>query len=375
MASKTKKKSPEKAVAKTRTAVSAPSKTGKAAVKAAGKDTGKSKRVSASPAKAPVTKAKPAPARQAAKKAVAKKTSSKPAAAKTPAKKAPPKPEKAVAKVPAKKSAAAAPAKKAASAVKVPVKKAAAIAKPKKAAQKAPVQKKVPATKAAAKPVRAATAVSPKTGTSSRPPKTAEKLANRPMRMPSVAERETRAQKEHEQRGEVARGAEKPKKGPVTRAGLMTSGLYAGIKVCENPGPLPERSPYSDKELEKMREQLKIEREEALQSLRYLDNLAFSSTSTSGDRETPGYSTHPAEYASDYAAADTSLGLRNIAETRLAQVDEALQRLNEGLYGVCVACGSKVGIERLKVKPFAVLCVPCRSNYEKLRSRGYGGEG
>jgi len=192
------------------------------------------------------------------------------------------------------------------------------------------------------------------------PPQTAEDMANRAIPLQSAAELE-----EDIQRDELEKTT---KKGKTV---ALTSGMYAGIKVCEHPGPLPDHPPYSAKELEKMREILRQEREEALQSLRYLDNLAFSSTSVSGDRETPGYSTHPAEFASDYAAADTSLGLRNIAETRLAQVDEAMQRMEEGLYGVCVACGSKVGVERLKVKPFAVLCVPCRSNYEKLRSRGY----
>ncbi len=86
-------------------------------------------------------------------------------------------------------------------------------------------------------------------------------------------------------------------------------------------------------------------------------------------RETPGYSTHPAEYASDYQAAETSLDLRAMEETRLAQVSEAMQRMESGLYGVCVACAAKIGYQRLLAKPFAVLCIKCRENYEKRRGR------
>ena len=51
--------------------------------------------------------------------------------------------------------------------------------------------------------------------------------------------------------------------------------------------------------------------------------------------------------------------------TKLIAIDEALERIEDGSYGVCEECGKKIAPNRLKVMPFADLCVPCKSNMEK----------
>ncbi|QTV78965.1 TraR/DksA family transcriptional regulator [Microbacterium sp. NIBRBAC000506063] len=52
-------------------------------------------------------------------------------------------------------------------------------------------------------------------------------------------------------------------------------------------------------------------------------------------------------------------GLIDGARTELAEVDDALARLDAGTYGVCAACGKPIPAARLEVRPFARLCVPC----------------
>ncbi|HNR13643.1 MAG TPA: TraR/DksA family transcriptional regulator [Thermodesulfobacteriota bacterium] len=49
----------------------------------------------------------------------------------------------------------------------------------------------------------------------------------------------------------------------------------------------------------------------------------------------------------------------------LAQIDEALERLEEGEYGLCEECGEKISPARLKIRPFARYCVTCMSRLEK----------
>ena len=51
--------------------------------------------------------------------------------------------------------------------------------------------------------------------------------------------------------------------------------------------------------------------------------------------------------------------------TKLIAIDEALERIEDGSYGICEECGKKIAPNRLKVMPFADLCVPCKSNMEK----------
>lgn len=54
-------------------------------------------------------------------------------------------------------------------------------------------------------------------------------------------------------------------------------------------------------------------------------------------------------------------GLLEAARAEARQVDEALQRLASGSYGICAGCGRPIPVERLEARPFAERCVPCAS--------------
>jgi len=46
---------------------------------------------------------------------------------------------------------------------------------------------------------------------------------------------------------------------------------------------------------------------------------------------------------------------------RLAELDGAINRLDEGGYGICESCGAPIGAERLAARPAAKTCVSCAS--------------
>ncbi len=46
-------------------------------------------------------------------------------------------------------------------------------------------------------------------------------------------------------------------------------------------------------------------------------------------------------------------------EGRLAAVDEALERIDSGGYGICLVCGSGIADERLEALPATALCLSC----------------
>ena len=58
---------------------------------------------------------------------------------------------------------------------------------------------------------------------------------------------------------------------------------------------------------------------------------------------------------------------RAAARQRLAQVDGALRRMEEGEYGECLACGDEVGFARLEARPETPFCVACQSSREAPR--------
>jgi DnaK suppressor protein len=50
---------------------------------------------------------------------------------------------------------------------------------------------------------------------------------------------------------------------------------------------------------------------------------------------------------------------------KLHQIDDALDRIEDGTYGQCDECGVKIPKARLKVLPFAKFCVECQEKNER----------
>jgi DnaK suppressor protein len=71
-------------------------------------------------------------------------------------------------------------------------------------------------------------------------------------------------------------------------------------------------------------------------------------------------------YGSQAAAASQvfeqqrDLALRDRNVDHLAQVDDALRRLDEGTFGACVRCGRPIAPERLEAIPWAAHCIDCQ---------------
>ncbi|MCV6608878.1 MAG: RNA polymerase-binding protein DksA [Campylobacterales bacterium] len=52
----------------------------------------------------------------------------------------------------------------------------------------------------------------------------------------------------------------------------------------------------------------------------------------------------------------------------LKDIEEALNRMANGTYGICDMCTENIDMERLKVKPHAKFCIDCREIYEKEKN-------
>jgi RNA polymerase-binding transcription factor len=61
--------------------------------------------------------------------------------------------------------------------------------------------------------------------------------------------------------------------------------------------------------------------------------------------------------------------LMNLSETqrsRVRDIDAALERMDEGVYGLCARCEEEIPVRRLEVRPFSRYCVDCKSEVEKF---------
>lgn len=71
------------------------------------------------------------------------------------------------------------------------------------------------------------------------------------------------------------------------------------------------------------------------------------------------YDNHPAELGSDLFQVEMNNALLVHQEARLKDIDEAMQRLENGTYGRCRLCGKDIGTERLDIMSEASLCIDC----------------
>ena len=62
---------------------------------------------------------------------------------------------------------------------------------------------------------------------------------------------------------------------------------------------------------------------------------------------------------------DVGLKIEDVRVVELMSIDGAIERCEDGSYGVCGACGKAIGAKRLSVMPYAVLCAACQSEKER----------
>ncbi len=62
---------------------------------------------------------------------------------------------------------------------------------------------------------------------------------------------------------------------------------------------------------------------------------------------------------------DQELTVVNNEREMLAQIDRALQHIDDGTYGVCESCGDPIGKMRMMAFPRATLCMSCKQREER----------
>ena len=70
------------------------------------------------------------------------------------------------------------------------------------------------------------------------------------------------------------------------------------------------------------------------------------------------------EMASDTSDTDSLCAMVDLGSSTIEQIDTALQKLDDGTYGMCEMCEEPIHPDRLEVLPFASLCVNCQRKKE-----------
>ena len=68
---------------------------------------------------------------------------------------------------------------------------------------------------------------------------------------------------------------------------------------------------------------------------------------------------------------DLSLRFADRERKMLNKISKILERFQEGEYGACEECGDAIGVERLRYRPVASLCIDCKTEQEQLENNSW----
>jgi len=79
----------------------------------------------------------------------------------------------------------------------------------------------------------------------------------------------------------------------------------------------------------------------------------------------------PADRASLESDRSFTLRIRDRERKLINKIREALQRIEDGTFGICENCGEEIELKRMEARPVTTLCIKCKTKQElSEKSRG-----
>jgi DnaK suppressor protein len=125
-----------------------------------------------------------------------------------------------------------------------------------------------------------------------------------------------------------------------------------------------QKSPFTRKELSDLQKRLQEERDELQRQASEIEEASFGTPQS----ELTGEVSFDEEYADAGTATferERDLSLTNNIRDLTEKIDRALERIDEGTYGVCERCGKPIEKARIKALPYATLCIKDKQAQER----------
>ena len=94
-------------------------------------------------------------------------------------------------------------------------------------------------------------------------------------------------------------------------------------------------------------------------------SVKVASEDAKASDESKGYSQHQADEGTDDFGRTINFEISNQGSNILRQVERALEKIDEGTYGVCDITGKEIPMKRLEAVPYATMTVDAQEKYEK----------
>ena len=122
-----------------------------------------------------------------------------------------------------------------------------------------------------------------------------------------------------------------------------------------------DESPWTAKELREIRTDIEADVAHLRQEITVAEADLVGLMRDAGD----GAGDDQADAGAKTFEREQEISLANNAREMLDQNLHAIERLDDGSYGICESCGNPIGKLRLQAAPRATLCVTCKTKQER----------
>ena len=77
----------------------------------------------------------------------------------------------------------------------------------------------------------------------------------------------------------------------------------------------------------------------------------------------------PVDRAALESDRNATLRIRDRERKLIAKIEEALERIEDGTFGICEECGEEIGADRLRARPVTTRCIDCKNEQERQEKR------
>ena len=117
--------------------------------------------------------------------------------------------------------------------------------------------------------------------------------------------------------------------------------------------------PIKKSDIEKFKKQLEEMKNQLSQTIKSVSDDVKSPD------ESKGYSQHQADEGTDDFGQTISIEVSTKEQSIMRQIERALEKIEDGTYGICDVSGDEIPIKRLEAVPYATMTVQAQEKFEK----------
>lgn len=118
--------------------------------------------------------------------------------------------------------------------------------------------------------------------------------------------------------------------------------------------------------LQELKQKLEKKKRRVSHTISHMEEDGLGESMLESIGELSAYDNHPADLGDVMFERSKDIALRDNESILLTEIETALQRMDNGNYGICKECGREIDVERLEVLPWATYCVECQEKNESM---------